>query len=70
MQAGRRRQGRISEAAGSWLAALVLDGRLGDPPLPRPLQSSMRHPKVLAHVTEPQVLVNAGNLLNRRCASI
>jgi hypothetical protein len=33
----------------------VLDGRLGDPPLP----SRTRHPEFLAQVTEPQVFVNA-----------
>jgi hypothetical protein len=36
----------------------VLDGRLGDPPLPRLLQSYLRHPKFFARVTEPQVFVN------------
>jgi hypothetical protein len=31
----------------------------GDPPLPRPLRSWMRHPNFLARVTKPRVFLDA-----------
>ena len=45
--------------ASSWLAARFSTGRLGDPPLPRPPQSRIRHPKFLAQVIKPRANVNA-----------
>jgi hypothetical protein len=53
--------GRPALRAGRFSAgSLLLDGRLGDPPLPYPLRSYLRHPKFIAQVAGLQVLVNAG----------
>jgi len=55
--------GRISEPPRFLAHGRVLDGRLGDPPLPRPLQSRMCYREFLAQVPKPQVFVSA-----RRCS--